>query len=211
MPHIIAPSDRAAFWAVMQGGNTLAAGVNPPGGLTVTGSDKAITSDASEQAFLSSMVGKAGNFKPLPDSGRLEAGDIYGYNGGLVIVRQPHTRTIYAPEDTPNLFTVYREGGPDVLEWVAGERLELGARRTHASKTWEVYAPVGDNLYAPDLVPAIWREVVVTPPGPQPWVAPTGAHDAYKKGDRVTFGGFTWESTVDANVWAPNVYGWTKL
>lgn len=44
-----------------------------------------------------------------------------------------------------------------------------------------------------------------------PWVAATGAHDAYAKGDRVTFEGNIWESTIDANVWAPGVFGWVQV
>lgn len=36
------------------------------------------------------------------------------------------------------------------------------------------------------------------------------AHDAYAKGDKVSYGGKHWESTVDNNVWQPGVYGWTE-
>ena len=48
---------------------------------------------------------------------------------------------------------------------------------------------------------------------PADWVQPTGAHDAYGKGDRVMFNGDVWESTTDANVWEPDVYpdGWRKV
>lgn len=35
------------------------------------------------------------------------------------------------------------------------------------------------------------------------YVQPTGAHDAYKTGDKVTFGGKIYESTRDGNVWSP--------
>ena len=42
------------------------------------------------------------------------------------------------------------------------------------------------------------------------WVQPTGAHDAYQKGDQVSHNGDTWTSTVAANVWEPGAYGWTK-
>ena len=38
-----------------------------------------------------------------------------------------------------------------------------------------------------------------------PWVQPTGAHDAYAKGITVTHGGKTWESLTPANVWTPGV------
>jgi hypothetical protein len=64
--------------------------------------------------------------------------------------------------------------------------------------------------YAPEKTPALFWTVNSTeePEEPQPWKQPTGAHDAYQKGDRVTYNGQTWESTIDANVWAPGVYGW---
>lgn len=38
----------------------------------------------------------------------------------------------------------------------------------------------------------------------------TGAHDAYQTGDRVTYNGQIYESTIDNNVWSPDTYpqGW---
>lgn len=41
------------------------------------------------------------------------------------------------------------------------------------------------------------------------WIQPAGAHDAYKKGAKVTHNGQRWTSSVDANTWAPGVFGWT--
>ena len=45
------------------------------------------------------------------------------------------------------------------------------------------------------------------------WVQPTGGHDAYAKGARVSFEGSDWESLIDGNVWSPTAYpaGWRKL
>ncbi len=43
------------------------------------------------------------------------------------------------------------------------------------------------------------------------WVQPTGATDAYNKGDKVTYDGKHWVSTADANVWQPGVYGWDEI
>ncbi len=45
---------------------------------------------------------------------------------------------------------------------------------------------------------------------PQEWVQPTGAHDAYNTGDRVTYNGDVWICTENNNVYAPGVYGWEK-
>jgi len=63
--------------------------------------------------------------------------------------------------------------------------------------------------WTPDVVPALWR--VAAPGGVIPeWVQPTGAHNAYQTGDRVTFEGQVYESTIDSNVWSPTAYpaGW---
>lgn len=45
------------------------------------------------------------------------------------------------------------------------------------------------------------------------WVQPTGGHDAYNTGDRVTYNGRVYESTMDGNVWSPDAYpqGWEDL
>jgi len=47
----------------------------------------------------------------------------------------------------------------------------------------------------------------------EPWVQPTGAHDAYAKGARVSFEGSDYESLIDGNTWSPTAYpaGWLKL
>ncbi|MDK8889837.1 hypothetical protein QQA05_00210 [Corynebacterium macclintockiae] len=52
-----------------------------------------------------------------------------------------------------------------------------------------------------------------TAPKVAPYKQPVGSHDAYNKGDKVTFNGNTWESTIDNNVWSPSDYpqGWKKV
>ena len=42
------------------------------------------------------------------------------------------------------------------------------------------------------------------------WVQPSGAHDAYSLGAKVSHNGLHWISTVDNNVWEPGVYGWEE-
>ena len=43
------------------------------------------------------------------------------------------------------------------------------------------------------------------------WKAPTGAHDAYKVGDKITFKGKHYICKMNGCVWSPEVYpdGWT--
>lgn len=63
--------------------------------------------------------------------------------------------------------------------------------------------------WTPDVTPALWKEVSLEE-WPE-WKQPAGAHDAYKKDDKVTHNGKKWISTVDANVWEPSVHGWSEV
>ena len=73
-----------------------------------------------------------------------------------------------------------------------------------------VQAHTSQADWHPDVVPALWVEV------PDPaiewpeWKQPTGAQDAYNKGDEVTHNSAHWTSDIDANVYEPGVYGWTE-
>lgn len=62
--------------------------------------------------------------------------------------------------------------------------------------------------WTPDITPALWVRTS-TDPFPE-WVQPTGAHDAYNKGDRVSHLGKHWESDIDANVYEPPMY-WSEV
>ncbi len=80
-----------------------------------------------------------------------------------------------------------------------------GDRRTHAGKEWE--SLVDYNVWTP---PVAWREIVAE--GYPAWVQPTGAHDAYPLGFRVTHNAQNWENTGSAaNVWEPGVFGWVVI
>lgn len=73
-----------------------------------------------------------------------------------------------------------------------------------------VQAHTSQADWTPDVVPALFAEIA--PPGViAEWVQPTGAHDTYSLGEQVTYGGQTWESTVDNNSWEPGVYGWVVV
>lgn len=76
-------------------------------------------------------------FPPLPSSGTLKIGEIYSYNNGAVMVRQTHERTIYAPEETPALFSFWRDNASAELAWMDGEKVEKGWKRTFDGKTYE--------------------------------------------------------------------------
>ncbi len=81
----------------------------------------------------------------------------------------------------------------------------------------------GDDLYrciqphttqedwTPDKVPALFVKISLEE-FPQ-WVQPTGAHDAYNKGDKVSDEGKHWISEMDGNIWKPGTVAgaWSKI
>ena len=42
-------------------------------------------------------------------------------------------------------------------------------------------------------------------------IQPTGAHDAYGFGAKVSHNGKKWTSDVENNTWEPGVFGWTEV
>ena len=63
--------------------------------------------------------------------------------------------------------------------------------------------------WTPDITPALWVRTS-TEEWPE-WIQPTGAHDAYNTGDKVSHNEKHWISTMDANVYEPGVYGWDEV
>ena len=64
--------------------------------------------------------------------------------------------------------------------------------------------------WTPDVAVSLWVEVPDPSQEWPEWKQPTGAHDAYAKGDKVSHNGKHWISDIDANVYEPSVYGWTE-
>ena len=98
--------------------------------------------------------------------------------------------------------------------WENGSTYAVGARVQYNGQLYRcVQAHTAQADWTPGLTPALWTEVAR--PGEIPvWRQPTGAQDAYNKGDKVhypTADDPVYESTVDSNVWAPDVYGWTAV
>ena len=73
-----------------------------------------------------------------------------------------------------------------------------------------VQAHTSQADWTPDITPALF--VVVSLDEWPEFVQPTGAHDAYKKGDKVTFEGKHYISLIDGNVYSPAAYpaGWQE-
>ena len=90
--------------------------------------------------------------------------------------------------------------------WQAGTAYTVDERIRYNSTLYRcVQAHTSQADWTPDATPALWT-VVSLDEWPE-WVQPTGAQDAYAKGDKVSHNGKHWISEVDGNVWEPGVYG----
>ena len=94
--------------------------------------------------------------------------------------------------------------------WHSGKAYETGDRVQHEGTLYKcVQGHTSQADWTPPVTPALWTAVSLDEyPA---WVQPTGAHDAYSKGDKVTHSGKRWTSDVDNNTWEPGVYGWTEV
>lgn len=69
---------------------------------------------------------------------------------------------------------------------------------------------VSQNDWVPGNTPSLYVEVSDPAIEYPEWKKPTGAHDAYAKGDKITFKGKKYISKIDSNVYSPEEYpdGW---
>jgi len=198
MSTLIKPTDTPIYWGVTYNSAIVQSDICPVGGAVAT--PLTAYSNTNPNTFLSSVAGKASTYKPLPSVGELcEAGVIYGYNGGLVICRQSHARTIYPPEQTLALFIVYRVDAATVLDWVAGEKVEAGMHRTYGGKEYIcIQAHVTQSDWTPDKTITLWGVVAST----SAWAIGV----AYKVGDLVTYNGSTYkclQAHTSISTWTP--------
>ena len=66
---------------------------------------------------------------------------------------------------------------------------------------------IGQNT-KPVSTPSMWTPIGDPTEEYPEWIQPLGSHDCYNKGDKVSYDGKKWVSTIDGNVWQPSVYGW---
>ena len=92
-------------------------------------------------------------------------------------------------------------------QWMVGVTYAVGDRVQYNGTLYKcVQAHTSQSDWTPDVTPALWK-IVSVDEYPE-WVQPTGAHDAYNTGDKVTYNGKRYVCKSDANVYAPDVYGW---
>lgn len=93
--------------------------------------------------------------------------------------------------------------------WETDVAYAIGQRVRYGDKLYKcVQAHTSQGDWMPSATPALWVRVSIEE-WPE-WVQPTGAHDAYAKGDKVTYKGKRYISLIDGNTYSPDAYpaGW---
>lgn len=96
--------------------------------------------------------------------------------------------------------------------WRAGINAEKDKIYRYSENIYKCIQPhTTQEDWTPDKVPALFVKISLEE-FPQ-WVQPTGAHDAYNKGDKVSDEGKHWISEIDGNVWKPGtvVGAWSEI
>ena len=149
-------------------------------------------------------------YRYVPQGETWTRSDGVQFNGLMIAPAKDYNRIMvdvaigYLPDDEAETVTVLFE------EWAVGVLYAVGDRRQYNGLLYRcVQAHTSQADCTPDVTPALWVRTW-TDPFPE-WVQPTGAHDAYNKGDKVSHNGLHWESDMDANVYEPGVYGWSEV
>ena len=172
-----------------------------------------------------------------------KANDIvqYGTNSvgdpQLYLVLQAHkSQSDWLPDATASLYKkmgISESGYPIWTQPLcAVDAYNLGDIVSYNGKLYK--SIIAANVWSPDAYPAGWEEYTESTSGGDSgetgggdsgttdtpstetipdFVQPTGAHDAYKKGDKVKFEGKVYESLIDANTYSPSAYpaGWKEV
>jgi outer membrane protease len=91
-----------------------------------------------------------------------------------------------------------------------GVKYEAGFLVKDIGELYQVIQPHTSQLdWQPSTTPALFKKVSLDE-FPE-WRQPTGAQDAYMKGDKCSHKDKHWISDIDSNVWEPSVYGWSEV
>ena len=95
--------------------------------------------------------------------------------------------------------------------YAVGDYLTYGVNGVGDPQLYKVnQAHTAQEEWKPDATPALYTAIGLDDSGYPVWSQPTGAHDAYNKGDVVNYHGTLYESLIDGNTYSPDAYpaGW---
>ena len=94
-------------------------------------------------------------------------------------------------------------------KWKEEIEYAIGERVIYNDILYKVLiAHTSQATWTPDVSASLFAKVLIPDADIIPeWEQPDSTN-AYMIGDKVTYEGKTWVSTVDNNVWSPGAYGW---
>lgn len=102
---------------------------------------------------------------------------------------------------------LFEEWNPEGIAYTAGDRVKYNEKLYKC-----LQAHTSQSTWDPATALSLWAEILPGQEGTEPgeWKQPESTNP-YKKGDKVTHNGKTWESLVDGNVWEPGAQGTEAL
>ena len=126
--------------------------------------------------------------------------------------RKVQAISFVALAETGNIDADTASAHKDMFEqWSLGIAYKVGQIRNYNDVLYRV---VQDHTSQADWLPAstpsLYEPIILTEEGYPVWSKPSGAHDAYNKGDIVDYNGKLYKSLIDGNVYSPDEYpaGW---
>lgn len=100
---------------------------------------------------------------------------------------------------------VYDEWSAESMEYVLNDIRQYNGLLYRC-----VQAHTSQESWTPEAAASLWTRIADPAQEWPEWIQPTGAHNAYAQGAKVSHNGKHWVSNVANNVWEPGVYGWTE-
>ena len=127
------------------------------------------------------------------------------YDNAVIKANLIQTAIHYLPDEEAETVTALFPHWEEGIAYAVDDRVQYNELLYRC-----VQAHTSQADWTPDLTPALWVRTS-TDEWPE-WVQPTGAQDAYNKGDKVTYKGEHYISLIDGNVYSPEAYpaGWEK-
>jgi chitodextrinase len=96
--------------------------------------------------------------------------------------------------------------------WKPNVNYNTGDRVLYEEVLYKVLAThISQATWTPVAAPSLFAKVLIPNANVIPeWEQPDSTNP-YMAGDKVTYNGSTYMSTIDNNVWAPDAYGWEKI
>ena len=116
-----------------------------------------------------------------------------------------------------NLDDEEAEKNPNVFpKWEIGVEYKKDFKLRYNDVTYKVLQDhTSQEDWTPDTAVSLYVKVHKQEPTDEYplWIQPSGAHDAYSKGDKCSlpYHERFYISNVDNNVWSPEVYGWDEV